>query len=166
MRVHAPRSILLASGTLSPMSFLMEELVVPFGVQITNPHIIGDKQLFATVVKTGPGDVALSSSYRNRSDLNYLKSLGELIVQVFSVVPKGVLVFFPSYSVMEMCTKEWQSNGLWDTMLRKKVRANYFQTKIKLRLKNYYFIFFFRKLYLNPVVRTHSTLSWKITILL
>jgi regulator of telomere elongation helicase 1 len=96
--------------------------MVPFPVQLSNPHIIGDNQLFAGVFKVGPGEVRLSSSFQNRNDTSYLKSLGELIVKVCSVVPKGVLVFFPSYSVMDLCSKAWQANGIWESIAAHKVR--------------------------------------------
>jgi len=118
---YGPRCIMLASGTLSPIPFLEQELMVPFPVQLSNPHIIGDNQLFAGIFKTGPGEIRLSSSFQNRNDNSYLKSLGDLITKVCSVVPKGVLVFFPSYSVMDLCTKSWQSTGVWDAISSHKV---------------------------------------------
>ncbi|CAG7693054.1 unnamed protein product [Allacma fusca] len=116
MMLNGPRCVLLASGTLSPMSFLAKELQVPFLVQHTNPHIIKDNQLFASVVTCGPENVRLSSSYQNRTDKNYMRSLGDLIRLVCSVVPKGVLVFFPSYSVMDLCKREWEQTGMWGMM--------------------------------------------------
>ena len=119
--LHGPRCIMLASGTLSPIAHLVQELMVPFPVRLSNPHIIGDNQLFAGVFKTGPGEVRLSSSFQNRNDPSYLRSLGELIVKVCSVVPKGVLVFFPSYTVMDLCHKAWLSNSIWDAIAIHKV---------------------------------------------
>ena len=126
MMLYGPRCIILASGTLSPMPFLTKELQIPFPVQLSNPHIIKDNQLLARVVTKGPDNIKLSSSFQNRNDKNYLKSLGELIRQVCSVVPKGVLVFFPSYSVMELCRREWESTGLWNRMEQAKVNVSYF----------------------------------------
>jgi len=118
---HEPRCIILASGTLSPIEFLEAELRIPFPVKLSNPHIISDHQLFASVLKLGPRSIRLSSSFQNRNDSNYLSSLGDLIRLVCAAVPKGVLVFFPSYSVMDICAKFWQANGTWDKINYEKV---------------------------------------------
>jgi len=119
--MNSPRCIMLASGTLSPIPFLVQELMIPFPVQLSNPHIIGDNQLFSGVFKTGPGNVRLSSSFNTRNDPKYLQSLGELIVKVCSIVPKGVLVFFPSYSVMDICSNAWHSTHIWEAITGYKV---------------------------------------------
>lgn len=44
------RSILLTSGTLSPLGGFAQELQLPFPVQLENPHVIDAKQ----VRKIGP----------------------------------------------------------------------------------------------------------------
>ena len=40
LRVLGVRSMLLTSGTLSPMAALREDLKLPFPVQLENPHVI------------------------------------------------------------------------------------------------------------------------------
>lgn len=124
MLQYGPRCIILASGTLSPLSFLESELRAPFPIKLSNPHIIGDSQLFATIVKTGtaPKNAKLSSAYNNRSNPDYLSGLGEVVASTCSIVPKGILVFFPSYGLMDICVNAWKSSGLLDKMGRFKVR--------------------------------------------
>ena len=39
------RSVLLTSGTLSPLASFAAELQIPFRVQLENPHVIGDEQV-------------------------------------------------------------------------------------------------------------------------
>lgn len=39
------RSILLTSGTLSPLGGFAQELQLPFPVQLENPHVIEPKQV-------------------------------------------------------------------------------------------------------------------------
>jgi len=120
-----PRSIILSSGTLSPIPFLQQELLLPFPVQLSNPHIIKDNQLFVGVFKHGPGNVPLSSSYENRDKKEYLADLGESILKICSVVPGGVLVFFPSYASMDSCVKPWRESGVMNSIQQFKVRSTF-----------------------------------------
>lgn len=39
------RSIVVTSGTLSPLSSFANELRLPFEVQVENPHVIGPEQV-------------------------------------------------------------------------------------------------------------------------
>lgn len=43
-----------------------------------------------------------------RSDPRYHKSLGYAVMQIAKAVPNGMLVFFPSYSIMKMVLDSWQ----------------------------------------------------------
>nr|GEZ81123.1 putative zinc finger, CCHC-type [Tanacetum cinerariifolium] len=43
-------SIILTSGTLSPMDSFAEELKLNFPVRLENPHVISDNQLWAGIV--------------------------------------------------------------------------------------------------------------------
>lgn len=113
---HNPRCIMLASGTLSPVDFLENELQLHFPIKIQNPHIITDKQLYAGILKVGPGDVKLSSSFNNRGKSEYIVSLGTVVREACEVVPQGVLVFFPSYSAMDQAVDFWKENGHWQAI--------------------------------------------------
>ncbi|ODM90173.1 Regulator of telomere elongation helicase 1 [Orchesella cincta] len=117
---NTPRCVMLASGTLSPIEFLENELQMHFPVKIQNPHIITDKQLYAAVLKVGPGDVKLSSAFNNRGRSEYIRSLGTVIKEACTIVPQGVLVFFPSYSAMDQAVNYWKENGLWDNIASQK----------------------------------------------
>jgi len=107
------RSIILTSGTLSPLSAFQEEIGLPFPVQLENKHIITASQVWCGVLSAGPDGTVLNSSFRCRSDPKYLSSLGQSIINIIRVVPHGVLVFFPSYSLMNSTREFWQNNGLW-----------------------------------------------------
>lgn len=73
-----------------------------------NDHVIDDEQVFATVVKTGPSGKSLNSSFNQRDSKEYQQELGLAIVNFCKVIPDGVLVFFPSYQVMDSCLNYWQ----------------------------------------------------------
>jgi regulator of telomere elongation helicase 1 len=105
------RSLVLTSGTLSPMDSFSSELGVKFPVRLENRHVIGPDQVLGSILCSGPDGVRLSSSYQSRETDDYKLSLGRTIVQVVRVIPDGVLVFFPSYRAMESCLEFWRSVG-------------------------------------------------------
>lgn len=75
---------------------------------LENEHVIDDEQVFATVVGTGPSGKSLNSSFQQRDSKDYQQELGLAIVNFCRVIPDGVLVFFPSYQVMDACLGYWQ----------------------------------------------------------
>ncbi|RYG53962.1 hypothetical protein EON66_07795 [archaeon] len=103
------RSIILASGTLSPLASYAAELRLPFPVRLENPHIISNEQVMAAVVRTGMRGESLRSSFERRSDAKYLEDLGYTIAHLLRHIPDGVLVFFPSYTVMDTCVGSWRN---------------------------------------------------------
>ncbi|ANM58743.1 RAD3-like DNA-binding helicase protein [Arabidopsis thaliana] len=105
-------SIILTSGTLSPMDSLAQELKLDFPIRLENPHVISSNQLWAGVVSTGPSGYVLNSSYRNRDVPEYKQELGNAIVNFSRVVPEGLLIFFPSYYLMDSCITFWK-NGCY-----------------------------------------------------
>lgn len=107
------RSIILTSGTLSPLSAFQQEIGIPFPVQLENKHIITASQVWCGCVTNGPDGTLLNSSFKCRSDPKYLLSLGHSIINIIRVVPNGVLIFFPSYSLMNSSREFWQASGLW-----------------------------------------------------
>ncbi|KFM76132.1 Regulator of telomere elongation helicase 1-like protein, partial [Stegodyphus mimosarum] len=113
---HGVHSIILTSGTLSPLGPMVSELGVNFPVQLENPHIIEDNQVFVAVVANGPDGTPLNSSYQNRSNERYINSLGRTLTNFSRLVPDGLLVFFPSYSVMKTNIGKWEENGIWQNL--------------------------------------------------
>ena len=61
----------------------------------------------------GPDGTILNSSYNTRSDPKYLSALGQIVIMILKIVPKGVLVFFPSYGLLNSTREFWQANGIW-----------------------------------------------------
>ncbi|XP_057536046.1 regulator of telomere elongation helicase 1 homolog isoform X2 [Amaranthus tricolor] len=104
-------SIILTSGTLSPMDSFAYELKLEFPIRLENPHVISSNQIWAGVVPVGPSGFSLNSSYRNRDVLEYKQDLGNAIVNFARIVPDGLLVFFPSYYAMEQCIDCWKDNS-------------------------------------------------------
>ena len=61
----------------------------------------------------GPDGTILNSSFNTRSDPKYLNALGQIVIMLLKIVPKGVLVFFPSYGLLNSTREFWQREGIW-----------------------------------------------------
>ena len=106
------RSVLLTSGTLSPLSSFADELGLPFVHRLENPHVIQPStQLMVGVLPRGPANVELTSAYNRRDDDAAPRDLGNALVNFARQIPQGVLVFFPSYSALSSTHASWQRRG-------------------------------------------------------
>uniref|UniRef100_A0A674D0N1 Regulator of telomere elongation helicase 1 n=1 Tax=Salmo trutta TaxID=8032 RepID=A0A674D0N1_SALTR len=105
------RSIILTSGTLSPLSSFTSEMQIPFPVCLENSHVIQHDQIFVSIIDRGPDSVQLSSAFDRRFVPENMASLGNTVVNLGRIVPHGLLVFFPSYPVMDKTLEFWRANG-------------------------------------------------------
>ncbi|KAK7375603.1 hypothetical protein VNO78_35510 [Psophocarpus tetragonolobus] len=120
------RSIILTSGTLSPMESFAQELKLDFPIRLENPHVITPNQIWAGVVPVGPSGRTFNSSYRTRDSPEYKQELGNAIVNLARIVPDGLLVFFPSYYLLDQIIECWKSvsnlnsTSIWDRICKHK----------------------------------------------
>ena len=99
-------SVILASGTMSPLDTFESELGIQFMHKIEANHVIKPEQVFCRHIHSARNGEQLRNTYQNRENNRYLEGLGELIVDVTQEVKSGgILVFFSSYS--EMNSKLW-----------------------------------------------------------
>ncbi|XP_076441348.1 regulator of telomere elongation helicase 1 homolog [Babylonia areolata] len=117
LKAQGVKSIILTSGTLSPIDSFTGEMQIPFSVRLENPHVIEKHQVWVGTLACGPDGAQLNSNYQNRFTDSYQSSLGNSIVNFARVVPNGLLVFFPSYPVMEKCVETWQNSNVWDRIM-------------------------------------------------
>ena len=61
------------------------------------------------------------SGYKNAETFKFQDDIGDVICRTCSLVPHGVLVFFPSYRLLEKVSERWHSTGLWDKILSHKI---------------------------------------------
>lgn len=106
---HKFQSVILTSGTLSPLDMYPKILnfnpVVraSFEMSLTRPCIC------PLIVSRGSDQTPLTTRFESRDDHNVMRNYGEMLVQLVSVVPDGVVAFFPSYSFMETAITAWHS---------------------------------------------------------
>ena len=103
-----PRSIILTSGTLSPMDSFADELRTTFGVQLENQHAIDRSQLMVSVVQCGFEQYSFNFTYDRRKDHKQTVSLGAFIRRLEQKIPGGILLFFPSYDLMQYVLSVWE----------------------------------------------------------
>lgn len=76
-------------------------------------------QVWVGVVGVGPQGAALNSSFANRDNPAYKDDLGIAISNFARIIPGGLLVFFPSYVVLQSCVEAWKASAgaggsVWD----------------------------------------------------
>ncbi|CAF4234563.1 unnamed protein product [Rotaria sp. Silwood2] len=115
------RSILLTSGTLSPIDSFKTQLAIPFDIVIQNDHIIEKNQLFTAILPRAAGNKhILTSVYRTRQNPEYQEALGQTLHNVIKNIPGGVLVFFPCYKMIEEVVTTWKNNATFEIMNQRK----------------------------------------------
>src|SRR3569833_439249 len=130
------RAIILAGGTMSPFEDYKAHLFPRHPNDQIRPqscsHDIPSSNLCVwTLASSRPGPVNHADtfvfSFLKRSDRNMMRRLGSSILNVCSVVPDGVVVFFPSYGYLDEVVSVWQattgqdkSSSIWDRLLSKK----------------------------------------------
>lgn len=109
-----PRSVILTSGTLSPMPSFEAELKLDFKQKLENPHVISNDQVYIGIVKKSVNDIDFNFSYQNKDNMEMLEELGLTVANVAKHVPGGLLIFFPSYWLMNNVYERWEESKVLD----------------------------------------------------
>ncbi|VVA92007.1 unnamed protein product [Arabis nemorensis] len=114
-------SIILTSGTLSPMNSFSSELGMQFGTCLEAPHVIdANLQVWAGAISNGPGNFPLNASYKTADVETFQDAIGKSLEEICTIVPGGSLIFFPSYNLMEKLCTRWRETGQWSRLCLKK----------------------------------------------
>ena len=70
-------------------------------------HVIPKSNLVAWNVSTGPSKCEFEFTYKNRGNGEMLDELGRALLNICTVVPDGVVVFFPSYLFLDTVVTRW-----------------------------------------------------------
>jgi Fanconi anemia group J protein len=96
------RSVILTSGTLAPIESFASELGTTFDVQLEAPHVVDMKrQVWAGIIDAGPSRLPLNASYRTADTYDFQDQLGAVLLATCQTAPGGVLMFLPSYSLLD-----------------------------------------------------------------
>ncbi|KAJ3591167.1 hypothetical protein NHX12_009114, partial [Muraenolepis orangiensis] len=114
------RTIVLTSGTLSPMGSFSSELGVKFSIQLEASHVIDKSQVWVGTVGSGPQGRKLLATFQHTETFTFQDEVGGLLLQVCHSVSKGVLCFLPSYKMLDKLRDRWTNTGLWEKMEERK----------------------------------------------
>ena len=59
-------------------------------------------------------DIEFNFSYQNKDNMEMLDELGLTVARISKHVPGGLLMFFPSYWLMNSIYERWDSAGVLD----------------------------------------------------
>lgn len=83
-------------------------------------HVVPRSHVQTLCVTKGPVGSLLEFKYAQQTDQRLLGELGQLILNLCGVVPGGMVVFFPSYSSLNLAQKAWNTTQHMDKFAAKK----------------------------------------------
>ncbi|XP_054250330.1 Fanconi anemia group J protein [Indicator indicator] len=107
------RTIVLTSGTLSPMDSFASELGVTFSIQLEANHVIRNSQIWVGTIGAGPNGRKLCATFQHTETFEFQDEVGALLLSVCQKVGQGILCFLPSYKLLDKLRDRWMSTGLW-----------------------------------------------------
>ncbi|KAI8507709.1 DEAD H (Asp-Glu-Ala-Asp His) box helicase 11 [Branchiostoma belcheri] len=116
--VQQARAVVMAGGTMQPVSEFKEHLLFAAGVEperITEfscGHVIPACNLLPVALGSGPVGGAVDFSYEYRNKEYMMAELGRVLVNLCNLVPAGVCVFFPSYEYERQVYKFFEDTGV------------------------------------------------------
>jgi hypothetical protein len=82
------------------MNSFQQELLVDFPITIENKHVIQKEQAKLAILGRGIAGQDLIFSHKFRDDHLMKIDLGKTLLNLMMVSPGGMLVFFPSYTLI------------------------------------------------------------------
>ncbi|XP_028169012.1 Fanconi anemia group J protein homolog [Ostrinia furnacalis] len=114
------RCIILASGTLTPLVSLYSELGTDFPLKVSPNHVISSDRVWVGTLSTCPDGSRLECKSTSAAQPGVQDAIGDTILWVSQVTPHGVLVFLPSYQLMNRLARRWQETGIWRKLEQQK----------------------------------------------
>lgn len=123
----AARCFVLASGTLAPTASFASELGAPFPIRLEAPHVVDmQRQVWAGSTGAAPlfadgnGDnnsqqlIPLTATFKAAASFSFQDGVAACLLSATTVVPGGILAFFPSYAALDRLMTRWRATGDWD----------------------------------------------------
>lgn len=111
--VNDARAVILAGGTMSPMSDYTSNLfhyLPESQIQsLSCGHVIPKEQLLARGVAKGRHGVTFDFTYEKRNSPDLMDELGDTLISLAKTIPDGLVVFFPSYAYLNQVVNRWSS---------------------------------------------------------
>ncbi|XP_061274228.1 ATP-dependent DNA helicase DDX11 isoform X2 [Bos javanicus] len=122
------RAVVIAGGTMQPVSDFREQLLAGAGVEAERVvefscgHVIPPDHILPLIICSGPSNQMLDFTYQKRGLPQMMDETGRILCNLCNVVPGGVVCFFPSYEYQHQVCAHWEKSGLLARLtIRKKI---------------------------------------------
>ncbi|XP_023236750.1 ATP-dependent DNA helicase DDX11-like [Centruroides sculpturatus] len=122
------KSVIVAGGTMQPTSDFVEQLFVPAGTNVNRlvhfscGHVIPPENLLGIALSQGPTGKPLDFTFQSRESVDVMDELGRVITNISSIVPGGIVCFFPSYDYEQKVYSHWDKTGfIFKLNVKKKI---------------------------------------------
>lgn len=115
-RIKEARTVIVTSGTLSPLDSFESELNTKFDYQLSAKHVLKPDRVFTAVISKYQIDSELLNFNYDfqtceRKFDQHQQDVVNIILDLCRLVKYGILVFVPSKSVMQKFQRTWNVNG-------------------------------------------------------
>ncbi|XP_019566842.2 ATP-dependent DNA helicase DDX11 isoform X4 [Rhinolophus sinicus] len=120
------RAVVIAGGTMQPVSDFREQLLACAGVEAERVvefscgHVIPPDNILPLIICSGPSNRQLEFTYLKRELPQMMDETGRVLCNLCNVVPGGVVCFFPSYEYQRQVHAHWDKTGLLARLAVKK----------------------------------------------
>ncbi|CAG5118386.1 unnamed protein product, partial [Candidula unifasciata] len=115
------QTVVVTSGTLSPLDMYPKILDFQPVTMATFTMTLARPCICPMIVSKGNDQVAISSKFETREDIAVTRNYGNLLVEMVTIVPDGVVCFFTSYIYMETIVAAWYEQGIIDQIQKHKL---------------------------------------------
>ncbi|XP_065313953.1 Fanconi anemia group J protein-like [Gordionus sp. m RMFG-2023] len=120
-------SIIITSGTLSPIHSFTTELGLAFDYTYEACHVIPAERIWIRSLGSTLTGKSLKVVYKACQSLVFQDELGQLLLRIFEgtldhskMTQGGILCFFPSYALLDKLIDRWKNTGLWTELTKVK----------------------------------------------
>jgi chromosome transmission fidelity protein 1 len=110
--VEEARAVVLAGGTMSPMSDYEQHLLSYLSpsrvMKLSCGHVIPPFNLLAMPLVTASSGDEFDFTFEHRNKRKTTVGLGTALITMTQNIPDGVIVFFSSYSYLDSCVIAWK----------------------------------------------------------
>ncbi|SCV71178.1 BQ2448_2766 [Microbotryum intermedium] len=110
------RSVILAGGTMAPMSDFRDQLFPYLPIErfstFSCGHVVPPDHIASFAVSKGPSGGSLEFKFDRRKDEKLLDELGQSIANLTNVIPHGIVVFVPSYDFLFQVQARWEKTNV------------------------------------------------------
>ncbi|XP_035222077.1 ATP-dependent DNA helicase DDX11-like isoform X2 [Stegodyphus dumicola] len=124
--IQEARSVVVAGGTMQPISEFVDQLFMPAGVPkerisfFSCGHVIPSENLLAIGIETGPCGSMLDFTFKSRQLPQTVKEVGSVLLNICNSVQGGIVCFLPSYNYEEFIYKELKKSKILDSIAKRK----------------------------------------------